>query len=126
MDAKGLVARLRPQAQFEAMLTDATQRAQTFLMASARNPSRAERNRSEASAAAVRRYGPLWEQNLVDSWATLDAAELEQVCVALARRDRETFGRFATRVGAIAEARNRPLLLKAGSDVLATVWDNRD
>lgn len=72
--------------------------------------------------AAVERYHEQWERNLVSAWGKLDSGELAQVCAAIARQDQETYIGFATRVGLDVQAKNEPLLAKAGEEVLAAIF----
>ena len=120
--AQGLVEALRPREQFRSMLTMTVKRTQTVGMAAARDGSAARQKLAQAVDEAVERHGAEWERNLVASWQTLSAAEVEQVCTALKERDQDTFMRFTQRVGPEVKSRNEPLLRRAGVEVLESVW----
>lgn len=121
-DPKGIVAALRPREHFRSILTSVTERTQTVAMATAKDGSQTREKLAQAIEAAVERHDRAWEQNLIDSWSTLTADELKHVCTALNERDRQTFRKFAERVGSAAKARNEPLIGKAGAEVLGKVW----
>ena len=121
-DAQGLVEALKPRDQFKSMLTMTVGRSQTAGMVSARDGLAAAPKLARAVDKAVERHGLEWQRNLVTSWQTLSAAEIQQVCRALQQRDEQTFQRFAQRVGPDAQTRNQPLLHRAAAEVLDTVW----
>ncbi|GAA4751840.1 hypothetical protein GCM10023264_18220 [Sphingomonas daechungensis] len=104
------------------MLTMAVERTQTVSMAAARDGSRGREKLAQAIDGAVERHGTQWEQNLVASWQTLSAAEIQQVCTALEERDQDTFMRFAERVGPEVKSRNEPVMQRAAVEVLDAVW----
>ena len=121
-DAQGLVAALKPTEQFRAMLTMAVERTQTVAMAASRDGSAARQKLVQAIDKSVERHGAAWERNLVTSWQSLSAAEIEQVCSALEEQDQTTFQSFAQRVGSEVKSRNEPLLSTAAIEVLDSVW----
>jgi hypothetical protein len=121
-DAQGLVEALKPTEQFRSMLTLTVERTQTAGMAAARDGSKGREKLAQAVDEAVERYGAEWERNLVASWGTLSAAEVEQACTALKERDQETFMRFTQRVGPDVKSRNEPLMQRAAVEVLNAVW----
>lgn len=121
-DAQGLVEALKPREQFKSMLTMAVERTQTAGMVTARDGSTAPKKLEQAIDEAVERHGDEWKRNLVLSWQTLSAAEVEQVCTALQERDQQTFTRFTRRVGPEVQSRNEPLLRSAAVEVLKAVW----
>ena len=104
------------------MLTMTVERTQTAGMAAARDGSKGREKLAQAVDAAVERHGAEWERNLVASWQTLSAAEVQQVCTALKARDQDTFMRFTKRVGPVVKSRNEPLMQRAAVDVLDAVW----
>jgi hypothetical protein len=113
---------MQPSKQFRAILTQFVGRTQTVRMALARDPTGAPQRLSQAIADAVARHDAEWEQNLVNSWGTLDSPELKQVCGAINTQDQSTLRRFAERVGSEAQSRNEPVLKGAGVEVLDAVW----
>ena len=121
-DAQGLVDALSPRDQFRSMLTMAVERTQTAGMAAARDGSTAPKKLAQAIDESVERHGAEWERNLVLSWGTLSAAEVQQVCTALQEQDQEKFMQFAQRLGPEVQLRNEPLLRRAAVEVLESVW----
>src|SRR4051794_12929216 len=121
-DAQGLVEALKPREQFRSMLTMTVERTQTARMAAARDGSKSPEKLAQAVDEAVERHGAEWERNLVASWQTLSAAEIQQVCTALKERDQDTFMRFTQRVGPEGKSRNDPLIQRAAVEVLNAVW----
>jgi hypothetical protein len=120
-DAPGIVAALQPEAQFKEMLKRTVEGTVTYATAVKQDGSVARKRAAEAIDAAVERHGDQWERNVTSGWATLDPAELGQVCKALSERDQSTFMRFAERVGPDVQARNEPLLKRTGVEVLKSV-----
>lgn len=121
-DVQGLVEALRPKEQFRSMLTMTVERTQTASMAAARDGSKGHEKLAQAVDAAVERHGAEWEQNLVASWQTLSAAEVQEACAALEKRDQDTFMRFTQRVGPVVQLRNEPLIGRAAVEVLSAAW----
>lgn len=121
-DAKGLVEALNPKEQFRSMLIMTVERTQTAGIASARDGSKSREKLVQAVDEAVVRHGAEWERNLIASWQTLSAAEIQQVCTALKERDQNTFMRFTQRVGPEVKSRNEPLMQRAAVEVLNAVW----
>ena len=121
-DAQGIVEVLKPREQFRSMLTMAVERTQTASMAAARDGSEGREKLARAVDKAVERHGAEWERNLVSSWQTLSAAEVQQVCTALKEHDENTFMRFTQRVGPEVKSRNEPLVQRAAVEVLNAVW----
>ena len=121
-DAQGLAEALRPREQFRSMLTMVVKRTQTAGMAASRDGFAANQKFAQAVDKAVERHGAAWERNLVASWQTLSATEIDQACSALQERDQETFMRFSQRVGPEAQSRNEPLMRRAAIEVLDAIW----
>ena len=121
-DAQGLVEALNPREQFRSMLTMTVERTQTAGMAGARDGFKGREKLAQAVDEAVERHGAEWERNLIASWQTLSAAEVQQVCAALKARDQDTFMRFTQRVGPEVKSRNEPLMQRAAVEVLNAVW----
>jgi hypothetical protein len=120
-DAQGLVEALEPKEQFRSMLTMTVLRTQTAAMATARNGSKARERLARAVDEAVERHSTEWERNLVAGWQILSAAEVQQVCTALEKRDQETFMRFTQRVGPVVQSRNESLMRRAAVEVLKAI-----
>lgn len=121
-NAEALVEALKPKEQFRSMLTMTVERTQTAAMAAARDGPAARQKLAQAVDEAVERHGTEWESNLVASWQTLSAAELQQVCSAVAKHDQDTFMQFAERLGPEVKSRNEPLMQRAAVEVLTAVW----
>ena len=121
-DAQGIVEALKPRDQFRSMLTMTVERTLTVSMATARDGLKARVKLTQAVDEAVERHGAEWERNLVASWRTLNAAEVQQVCTALKDRDEETFMLFAQRLGPEVKSRNEPLMRRAAVEVMDAVW----
>jgi hypothetical protein len=121
-DAQGLVEALEPREQFRSMLTMTVERTQTAGMAAARDGSKGREKLARAVDEAVERHGAEWERNLIASWQTLGAAEVQQACTALKERDQDTFMRFTQRVGPEVKSRNEPLMQRAAVEVLNALW----
>ena len=125
-DAVGIVATLRPDDQFRAMLTMLVKRTQTAAMTTKRDGPAANQNLSKAIDAAVERHRGEWRRNLVASWSILSPSELQQVCAAIGKRDQAVFKKFAERVGGDVQSRNEPVLKQASAEVLDQLWSNRE
>lgn len=121
-DAQGIVEALKPREQFRSMLTMTVERTPTAAMAAARDGAAAREKLAQAVDEAVQRHGAEWERNLVSSWQTLTAAEVQQVCTALEERDQDTFMGFARHLGPEVKSRNEPLMQRAAVEVLDAVW----
>ena len=121
-DAQGIVKALKPKEQFRSMLTMIVERTQTAGMAAARDGPKGREKLARAVDEAVERHEAEWERNLVASWQTLSAAEVQHACTALEERDEDTFMRFRERVGPEAQSRNEPLMQRAAVEVLSAVW----
>ena len=120
-DAKGLIQALEPKKQFTSMLTMVVKGTHTAGMTAARDRSAASEKIAQAVDAAVERHEAEWERNLLAAWQTLSPTEVEQVCAALQKGDRQTFMRFAERVGPEVQSRNEPVVRRAGVELLGTI-----
>lgn len=117
-DAAGIVAALATEAQLKSMIEGAARPTQTFTAAQLKHGADFDAKFDAAVDAALDRHSPIWKQNLTKAWSSLTAPELKQVCDALTKGDRATFEQFAGKVGPVAQAQNRAVLVNAGSDVL--------
>ncbi len=116
-DAKGVVAPLKSKMQFESMLKGVVNRTQTASMIGADRDARLTKALDEA----IERHGLVWENNIVSSWAKLNASDLQTVCNALNDGDQATFMRYATQVGGDVQQLNEPVLKRAAAEVLAEI-----
>jgi hypothetical protein len=121
-DAKGIVASMKPTEQLRLMLTRTVEGTTTAAAVRTRDGASGERKLAEEIDAAVKRHGAEWEGNLVSSWQMLSADAISQACAAMQNRDFSLFWSLAGRVGSQVQARNEPLLRRAGAEVLKAVW----
>jgi hypothetical protein len=121
-DAQGLVASMKPAEQFRSILTMAVGRTQTAAMVKTRDGASGDQKLAQAIDVAVKSYSAEWEHNLVSSWQSLSATEIDQACAAMQKNDQRSFTPFAERVGPQVQSRNEPLLRRAAEEVLKTVW----
>ena len=105
------------------MLVNAVERTQTAAIVKNRDGASAAEALTEAVDRAVDRHHAEWERNLVSRWGTLSGGEIEQVCIAIAKRDEPTFMRFAQRIGGSVKSLNEPLLDRAATEVLAEIFE---
>lgn len=121
---QGLVAAMRTQDQFVAILGTLVRRTQTANMALVNSPITASSSITKWVQAAAKRHQSAWDQNLVQVWGMLTEKEIAQLCQAIAGGDQATYLRYAKRLGPIAQQKNTPVVQKAATEVVMQIIES--
>jgi len=125
LDGQGISDANGSKAQFRRLLTKVTQSTVTSAVVLDRDGAAGAVTMASAIEAAVSRHQAECDRNVVASWNMLSSGEIRRVREAISSRDEATYLRFANRVGEEARMRNQPLLMKAGSEVMAAAFEHK-
>jgi hypothetical protein len=115
--AENIVKAMKPELQLTAMLKATVKQTHTFAI-KRQSDVNIEKNLQDAVETVVRHHIDQWNQNLMQSWATLNPVDLNVACKALSNKDQAALMAIMSDVGDEVQLRNEPLLKQAGVDVL--------